>query len=123
MSVPFDQDCPLRGAALSHVREGDESPARCSYCREVIDYSERPPLGTVARRGAIDPGADFVLREAGIAPDPLVDRGVILEARLATGRLTGPAWGRGRSWRGDGGLSDRDKSRLVFECLVTRDGR
>ena len=42
------------------------------------------------------------------------------EPKLALGGPVGPAWGRGRSWRGDGALNPRDIPRLAWVAFRTK---
>jgi hypothetical protein len=101
---------------------------RCVHCGvALLGFEDDSPGGAVAP--PIDVVARLQALGLGKSPGDLVDpesireEDVLIEPRMITGDgAHGPVWGRGRSWRGDGALSTRDKNRLVFDCLKVRDG-
>lgn len=125
--------CALRPQDFTHGEPGAQD---CTYpdCR-VQGHKRQIPAPD--DQAAIDRRLrDHVMREAGLPPEFLVEtHGGPPEKRASLGTWDGdwptstrtappdgPAYGAGRSWRGDGALNPRDPARLVYFCTVVRDG-
>ncbi len=132
--MPFNQhpfwrsQCPRRGVSLVHAWAPGDPPGICVHCGDYprveedeaklkelpISVSERlrklgfgSTTGNPPEEGVIDEDAPLA-----VATD--LDAANDREKEPVMGLYPGPAWGQGRSWRGDGELSPRDKSRLIY---------
>ena len=121
---PFwSAQCPGRGAGLTHAhwdRCADQHGAdQCCHC-EGRPTDDTAPLDVVARLtalGFMTPLSPEQKQEAEDVPDEDIREAVnIHEPQMRSNAdslgPTGPAWERGRSWYGDGGLNPRDIPRL-----------
>lgn len=129
-----DEACPSRSGGLKHTRRD----GRCPDCNKVCYFAEKrtkqipaPPSDTGDMNARLSALGISNGQNGELAPDCVIDHeslddgstcgrcGVRHEARRTVlGAMpTGPAYEPGRSWKGDGGLSRRDRARLTFASM------
>jgi hypothetical protein len=120
--------CPSRGVGLTHMHEykcDEHMPGQCCECGQFNDEDrEKMERDNALLEAGLPPDEQTLplvdvnqrMRDLGLTDPPEGERDALnwREPKMATGTPDGPPWGRGRSWRGDGGLSPRDKARLGF---------
>ena len=121
MSAPTDPwwatQCGKRAPGLTHSR-GENG--KCRDCGQTPPVTPPVPLDVQHRLRELGLVPSDAMPEDGSPPapapelpgEPDPDTKVPREPKFVTGEVDGPAYGRGRSWRGDGDLSTRDKQRL-----------